>query len=252
MEILVFGGTAEGRLLSEWLSARGTCQVVSCSATEYGGELVEDLPRVCALVGPLSDQEKESLVNEHGFACIVDATHPFATHVSESVARLAGAHGIPLLRIVREEQEFEGVVLARDVAQAARLAAGLPGKVLLTTGTNDLAAFAEAISDFKERVFARVLPVPESVAHARELGLPAGHIVAMQGPFSQAFNEALLRELGIGVLVTKASGAAGGFAEKVLAAQRCGVQAVVIGRPKDEDGFTLDEAKRELEARYGA
>lgn len=252
MEVLVFGGTSEGRELVEWLSARGTCDVVACSATEYGGELVCGLPRVQAVTGPLDAHAKERLVREHGFTCIVDATHPFATHVTESVGRLAEAFGIALLRLVRDDEPIEGALVADDVASAARLAAGCAGNILLTTGTKDLATFTSAIPDFAERLFARVLPVADSVAHARELGIPPRHVIAMQGPFTAAFNEALMRELGINVMVTKASGTAGGFAEKVEAAERCGARVIVVGRPRVEEGLSIDEVKHELEVRYGA
>ena len=252
MEILVFGGTSEGRELAEWLSARGTCDVVACSATEYGGELVSGLPHVDARIGALDDDAKERLVLEHDFACIIDATHPFAAHVTASIEHLATSHGIPLVRIVRAEQSYGSAMVVEDVAQAAHVLSGMPGNILLTTGSKDLATFVSAIPDFTERLFARVLPVADSVAHARELGIPASHLVAMQGPFSTEFNEALMRELSINVMVTKASGAAGGFAEKIAAAHRCGVSVVVIGRPRIEEGFSLDEAKRELEVRYGA
>ena len=123
--------------------------------------------------------------------------------------------------------------------------------MLLTTGTKDLEAFVRAVDD-PERLYARVLPVANSVAHAHDVGIPVANIVAMQGPFSLEFNAALMRELDIAVMVTKASGAAGGFAEKVAAAHDCGAEAIVIGRPVPEEGFTMDKAKRELEVRYGA
>lgn len=258
-EILVFGGTSEGRELAEWLSARGSCRAVVCSATEYGGELVSGLPGVDAHVGPLDAEAKEQLVAEHDFACIVDATHPYATHVSESLSALAEAHGLPLLRLVREEGDaIQGVVeegafvQVESMEAAARFIAGRGGRVLLTTGSKDLALFTQAVPDFAERVYARVLPVPSSVTHARELGMPAGHIVAMQGPFSTEFNVALMHELSIDVLVTKASGAAGGFPEKIEAAALCGVQVVVVGRPASEEGLSAAEVRNELEARYGA
>lgn len=273
-EILVFGGTSEGRELAEWLSARGSCQVVACSATEFGGELVSGLPGVEALVGPLDADAKERLVADHDFACIVDATHPFATHVTESLAALAKAHGLPLLRVVREEGEVGGfslesagdgsgegasptaahdnaIVVVGSVEEAARYVAQRPGRVLTTTGTKDLATYVAAIPDFADRLFVRVLPVPDSIANARGLGISAGNIVAMHGPFSVEFNCALMRELSIDVMVTKASGAAGGFPEKIEAAERCGVQAVVIGRPTSEEGFTVAEVKKELVARFG-
>ena len=251
MQVLLFGGTSEGRELAKWLDARGTCEVVACSATDYGGELVSGLSNVRPVVGPLDDGAKEALVSENDFACIIDATHPYALHVSGSVARLAGNHGIPLLRLVRDDVEEDGCTMVEDAGHAARYAASRPGNILLTTGSKDLEVFVRETGD-PARLYTRVLPVADSVGHARELGIPVDHIVAMQGPFSREFNAALMRELGIAVMVTKASGKAGGFAEKVAAAHDCGVEAVVIGRPAPEEGFTIDEAKRELEARYGA
>ena len=254
-EILVFGGTSEGRELAEWLSARGRCRVVACSATEYGGELVSGLPGVEVLVGPLDADAKERLVTRHDFACIVDATHPFATHVTESLAALAQAHSLPLLRVVREEgddiTQGEEIVQVASVQEAARYVAHCEGRVLTTTGTKDLATYVDAMPDFAERLYVRVLPVPDSIANARDLGISAGHIVAMHGPFSVEFNCALMRELCIDVMVTKASGVAGGFPEKIEAAARCGVQAVVIGRPTEEEGLSVAAIKEELVARYG-
>ena len=41
MEILLFGGTTEGRQLAEWLAEAGQ-KVTYCAATEYGGALVPE------------------------------------------------------------------------------------------------------------------------------------------------------------------------------------------------------------------
>lgn len=251
MEILVFGGTVEGRELAEWLSARGTCEVVVCTATDYGSELVAGLTQVETSTGPLDDDAKERLIASHDFACIVDATHPFAAHVTVSVSRLAAEHGIPLLRLVREDESEGSFMVVESVEEAAALVAGCDGNILLTTGTKDLETFASAIPDFEQRLYARVLPVVDSVGHALKLGLPASHLIAMQGPFSVALNEALMQELSIKVMVTKASGSAGGFPQKIEATKRLGVEAIVIGRPIVEKGYSLDEVKAELEAHYG-
>ena len=250
-DILIFGGTAEGRQLVEWLDTRGTCHVVACTATEYGASLLPGGEHVQVLQGPLSPDQKQQIMSEHDFACIVDATHPFALHISESVAALAASHGVDLLRIEREHIEdgpWHGVANAEE---AAAYLATTTGNILLTTGSKDLAAFTQAIPHFETRLWVRVLPVQESLAHATQLGIPTDHIIAMQGPFSQAFNSALIRELNIAHLVTKQSGTTGGFAEKVAAADECNIELVVILRPAQEAGLSLDEAKRELEKRYG-
>ncbi len=246
MEILIFGGTVEGRELAEWLSALGTCEVVACTATEYGGELIDGLDHVTALVGPLDAAGKERLVEGHDFACIVDATHPYATHVTASISELATTHGIPLLRLVRDQNESDAFTCVKDVQAAAQYVASCEGNILLTTGSKDLATFVGAVPGFEKRLFARMLPVVDSVAHARELGIPASNIIAMQGPFTHDFNVALMRQLNIDVMVTKASGKAGGFQEKLDAAQACDVELVVIDRPPEEGGMTFEEVKQHL------
>lgn len=249
--VLVFGGTTEGRELVEWLAGRGGADVVYCSATPYGGTLVREGPHVRAIGRPLPEQEIEGLLAEGGFACVVDATHPFATSISASVREAAGALGAPLVRVVREGVPEGPWRLAADADEAARIVDGLPGRVLLTTGSKELASFARGVRDFVARAYVRVLPVAASLERTSGLGLAASHVVAMQGPFSEALNRALIRELGIGVVVTKASGASGGFWEKVRAARAEGCELVVIDRPTNEEGPGLAEAERLLAERFG-
>ncbi|MDO4532796.1 MAG: precorrin-6A reductase [Coriobacteriia bacterium] len=245
-EVLVFGGTSEGREIAEWLGSRGSCTVHISSLTEYGGSLVSGLPRVRALTGRMLPEQMESLMREHAFSCVVDATHPYAVGVSSNIATCAASCGVPLYRVLREG-EPEGPWIGLDTAeQAAAYVAKRPGKVLLTTGSKDLATYVAALPDYRERLYARILPVPSSIAAADGLGVPASHIVAMQGPFSQELNKALLREFGIGIMVTKASGAAGGFWEKVEAARECGVELVVIHRPVETEGCSLEQVKQTL------
>ncbi|MGN9235590.1 precorrin-3B C(17)-methyltransferase, partial [Atopobiaceae bacterium HCP3S3_D6] len=249
--VLVFGGTTEGRELVEWLAGRGGADVVYCSATPYGGTLVREGPHVRAIGRPLPEREIEGLIAEGGFACVVDATHPFATSISASVREAAGALGAPLVRVVREGVPEGPWRLAADADEAARIVDGLPGRVLLTTGSKELASFARGVRDFAARAYVRVLPVAASLERTSGLGLAASHVVAMQGPFSEALNRALIRELGIGVVVTKASGASGGFWEKVRAARAEGCELVVIDRPTHEEGLGLAEAERLLAERFG-
>lgn len=241
--VLVFGGTSEGRQLATWLSAQQACEVVVSSLTDYGGSLVEGLPRVTSITGRLLPDDMKALIGEGGFACVVDATHPYAAGVSKSIAGACDACAVPLIRVLREGEPDGPWAGAESAEAAARLVAGMPGNVLLTTGSKDLPVYASAVDDFAERFYVRILPVAASLAAADALGIPASHIIAMQGPFSRELNEALIREFDIRVLVTKASGAAGGFWEKVEAARECACELVVIHRPLDEAGLSLKEAQ---------
>ena len=251
MEVLVFGGTAEGRQLVEWLAGRASCDVVACTATSYGASLLACGPRVQVLEGPLSDADKRRLMEAHRFACIVDATHPYAQHISQSVADLGRRHDVEVVRVVREGAGEGPWTTVADAREAARLLAGTEGNILLTTGSKDLPAFTEGIPGYAERLYVRVLPVTASLERTQELGIPASHVIAMQGPFSEQLNRALIEELGIAHLVTKQSGATGGFDEKVRAAQACGIDLLVIERPRQEEGLLLPEAEAYLEERYG-
>jgi precorrin-3B C17-methyltransferase len=72
----------------------------------------------------------------------------------------------------------------------------------------------------------------------------------MQGPFSEAFNEALWRDLKIDCVITKDSGDAGGFQAKVAATQTLNIPLLVIKRPKLEYPFvtsSFDEIVRQLQ-----
>ena len=250
-DILVFGGTAEGRMLVEWLDARNTCSIVACTATDYGASLLPDGRNVTAMHGPLSTEKKHALMREHDFCCIVDATHPFALHISESIAALARDHGIDVLRVGREQSEEGSWIGVDSASEACAYLASTTGNILLTTGSKDLAVFAEGIPDFAQRVYARILPVPDSLEKARQLGIAPSHILAMQGPFSAQLNCALIREYDIGYLVTKQSGATGGFGEKLAAARECGVEVVAIRCPDQKAAISLEEAKCRLEEHYG-
>lgn len=251
MEVLVFGGTVEGRQLVEWLDARG-CSVVVCVATDYGASLLPSGGRVTCLQGPLSHEEKLSLVSRHDFCCIVDATHPYAQHITQSVARLGAESGLPVIRVLREDGEADAFgERVSDARAAAKLVARSEGNVLLTTGSKDLDVYVAALADAPQRLYVRILPLASAVEHAAELGIPTSHLIAMQGPFSQELNEALIRQLDIRTLVTKQSGASGGFEEKVAAARACQVRLIVIERPEEREGVSLAQAEALLEERYG-
>lgn len=252
MKVLLFGGTTEGRELASWLAARDGVDVVAYTATEYGGSLIEGGPHLESRVDRLDAVDMLALMQREGFDCVVDATHPYADLVTENIATAARQAGLDVLRVVRDEEPAGPWTGAADATDAARLLAQRAGNILLTTGSKDLGTYITAVPDFEKRLFVRVLPVEPSIAHARELGIPVSHIIAMQGPFSAELNSALIRELAIEVLVTKASGSAGGFWEKVEAARACGCELVVVHRPLEESGYTPEQAKEALAERQGA
>ena len=246
-KVLLFGGTGEGRALAEWLAAEGVPHTV-CVATEYGEALLP--PGGTAHVGRMDRGEMEALMRAGGFSLCVDATHPYAAEATENIRAAAEGAGLPCLRLARRTDGEKDALRADTMAEAADRLADLPGSVLLTTGSKELDPFARP--GLAERCYPRVLPMVGSLARCLELGFPPKNVICMQGPFSKELNAALIRQYGIKTLVTKDTGAAGGFPEKAAAAKETGCALLVVARPREEEGLTLEEMKEEILRRLEA
>ncbi len=238
MKILIFGGTTEGRVLARELSADGHAVTVSC-ATALGVEELRGIP--CAsLQGRRSTEQITELVR--GFDLVIDATHPYAAEITANVRIACGLAGVSLKRVLREHGEGSDCVQMRTCEEAADYLRGTEGNILLTTGSKELMKFAGIDS---ERLYARVLPTHMGIDACEAIGLPHSHIIAMQGPFSREMNLVMIRQYEIRLLVTKNSGIAGGFREKIEAAKSGGIRVVLIEPPFDS-GISVEELLREV------
>ena len=231
------------------------------------------------LVGRMNVEEMQGIIRE--FDICYDATHPYALEVTANLREACRKTGTQYIRVIRKEAESSGsaqgseavrqletvrgsetvpksesdqkskavqkpedgqrsdfVILVRSAADAAAYLFGTKGNILLTTGSKELGAYAEIP---RERMYVRVLPTHDSIAACEAADVPHRNIIAMFGPFSQRMNEAMLEQYHISYLVTKEAGRNGGFEEKLRAAKRCGVKAIVIRRPEDS-GVTVEEA----------
>jgi precorrin-6x reductase len=121
---------------------------------------------------------------------------------------------------------------AADHGEAARIAFADGRPVLLTTGSRNLAPYAAEAHRTGVPLAARVLDAPESLAACAAAGIPAERIIAARGPFSTAENLAAIGRFGIGVIVTKESGEAGGLEAKLAAAAAADCVVVLIRRPE--------------------
>ena len=249
-KICIFGGTTEGRKLAEFLSGQ-PCDVMVCVATDYGQTLLPESEHVSVSARRLPVGEIVSLLTEKRFDLVIDATHPYAQSITKSIASACRETGTLRWRLLRSASGVSSEhTYVETVSDAAAFLAGTEGNILLTTGSKELAKFSQ-LPGFSERVWARVLPLQSSLDACAQAGLPASHIFAMQGPFSEAMNAAMLRTIGAQYLVTKDGGAPGGFEEKESAAKSAGARLVVIGRPPEEEGLSLSKTISALCTRFG-
>lgn len=282
--ILIFSGTSEGRALSEGLAARGIPHTVFV-ATEYGELMMHDDPLVEVRQGRLDEAEMEALFRSAGAEDrsaagaevpgglkVYDATHPFAVEVTENIRSACEKAGAEYIRILRDRtgeagQAGQGAQASQraqadaavpegavryfsSAAECAEALAEVPGNILLTTGSKELSVFA-GVPGLVDRLYARVLPSADSIRLCTEAGLEGRHVIAMHGPFSKDLNKAIIDQYSIDILVTKETGSAGGYPEKLAAAAECGIKAFVIGRPKDVEGISVEEALSSFDRKAG-
>lgn len=240
--LLLFGGTTEGRELALAAAAAGW-QVTLCVATDYGADCVPETEGIVIHAGRLDETAMESLMQD-GFTVAVDATHPYAVAVSANIRKASDKTGLTLWRLLRAESEHPDCLYADSVAQACTLVP--EGNVLAATGSKEIAAYT-VIPAYQSRVHARVLPLESSLDDCHKAGLDDAHILAAKGPFSLENNMETMKRYHIRSMITKDGGTAGGFPEKLEAARRCGVAVILVRRPK-ENGDTMEEILKRLEA----
>lgn len=243
MRIFLFAGTSEGRELAQWLAANG-CRCTVSVATEYGSLVIPHQENLCVLQGRMSAAQMEQAILESDAACVVDATHPFASEVSREIRRACQETKHLYLRLRRNTQTEKKDAALQPVyvdtmQEAAVYLKETAGNILLTTGSKQLAAFLTAFGD-RKRVYARVLPGMESLAICKDCGLEGRHVIAMQGPFSGELDIAMLHQVQAAWMVTKETGQAGGYEEKLQAAASCGVRTVVLRNPENSPVVPVD------------
>ncbi len=247
-KILLFAGTTEGRNLAEFLE-KNQIPTEVCVATQYGETLLEEGKYLHVHAGRLDETEMEQQIQKQQITLVIDATHPYAVIVSQNIRRACSRTGTEYIRLARKEtdaswkQEMEDVTEVASVAEAAAFLAK-EGRIFAATGSKELSAY-QVIPDYQDRVVARVLSTPEAVSECAMLGFSGKNLICMQGPFTEDLNVAMLRQAQASWMVTKESGKAGGFLEKLRAAKKAGAKLVVIKRPGERSEEIAEDQKEE-------
>lgn len=248
-KVLIFAGTSEGITICNLL-AKNNIHTYVCVATEYGSCSYEKSEYLSVHAKRLNPEEMADLVRELQPEVVLDATHPYAAEVTKNIRAACEETGYEYQRVLRENGAYsQEAVYVDSTEDAVRYLEGTQGNILLTTGSKELAKYTE-LPEYQERLYARVLSLPSVMNDCSTYGITGKHLIGMQGPFSKEMNTAMLRQFDCKYLVTKDTGKAGGFQEKLDAASECGVIPVIIGRPLAETGLSVAEAKQMLAQRF--
>ncbi|MGM9539114.1 precorrin-6A reductase [Anaerovibrio sp.] len=230
--IFVAAGTQDGRELAGYILQRGY-QVTASVVSSYGESLLRSYQGLQVSCEALDAEGFMAYFRQHGVSVFVDASHPYAANVSENAMQACHGSGVAYIRYERQQTplDYDKAYYVADYQRAAEKAAELGKRIFLTTGSRRLEVFARSPAMKGREMVCRILPEPEVVQLARELGFTPASIIAMQGPFSLELNKELYRKYGAQVVVTKNSGAAGGADTKFAAAMELGLPLVIIDRP---------------------
>ncbi len=246
--VFIFGGTTEGRKLAIACELLGIPAYVSV-ASEYGSDVLGELKVVKVLEGRMNIDEMSAGFKALDISVVYDATHPFATVVKENIKSACEQNEIEYIRVLRNitDIDSEDYKLVKSVDEAVDYLTTCEGNVFVATGSKEIAKYKKL--DLS-RVYARVLSAVESINACKDIGLEGSHIIAMQGPFSERLNIALMKEYNCKYMVSKQTGNNGGFDEKIEACKQAGVYPIIVALPQNDKGISEEEAIEHIAKRH--
>ena len=224
--IWVIGGTKDSRDFLEKFIKYDNNIIVS-TATEYGAKLIENLP----IKTSSEKMDKEAMlkfVDDNKITKVIDISHPYAFEVSKNAMEVAEEKKIEYFRFEREEinilprnyKKFE------DIESLIKYVENLEGNILVTLGSNNVPLFRglKNLSD----IYFRILPRWDMVKKCEDNNILPKNIIAMQGPFTENMNIAMMEQFNIKYLITKKTGDTGGEREKVSACDKLDVEIIYL------------------------
>ncbi|MGK7876862.1 MAG: cobalt-precorrin-6A reductase [Xenococcaceae cyanobacterium] len=254
--IWLIGGTSESARIAEAIAAEGLPCTITV-ATMAAQALYPQSPELRLRVGRIDCAQMGMFCSQEQIAAVVDASHPYAVAISQGAIAAATSRQIPYLRYERpsicRDSGGRGGFSQKDELSALSSFISHPSsfksvieldsfdtllkgdyllgeRVLLTIGYKALPLF----QPWQNRctLFARLLPAVSSLEVAINAGFTPDRLIALRPPISGELEKALWRQWQISLVVTKASGKAGGEEVKQSVAAELGIPLIVIARPR--------------------
>ncbi|AFY65088.1 cobalt-precorrin-6A reductase [Geitlerinema sp. PCC 7407] len=232
-KIWLIGGTQESARLARQLAQAGLPCIVSVT-TEAARSLYPETPEIEVWVTRFDAPTLASFLDTQDIRGILDASHPFATEISQQAIAAASAQDVPYLRYERPDLSLEnlspGVQTVPSFEALLQQGTLVGQRVLLIVGYRPLGLFRGLQA--QATLFARLLPSIPALEAALAAGFSPDRLMALRPPVSEDLERSLWQHWGITHVVTKASGQAGGEDIKRRVAADLGIPLTLVQRPR--------------------
>ena len=197
--IWVIGGTKDSRDFLEKFIKYDSDIIVS-TATEYGAKLIENLPIKISS----EKMDKEAMlkfVDDNKITKVIDTSHPYAFEVSKNAMEVAEEKNIEYFRFEREEvdilpKKYKNFEEIKDLIDYVEK---LDGNILVTLGSNNVPLF-RGLKNLSN-IYFRILSRWDMVKRCEDNNILPKNIIAMQGPFTENMNIAMMEQFNIKYLI---------------------------------------------------
>lgn len=232
----MLGGTKDSINIIEHIKKNYDAHILTTTTTEYGSRLAREGGSDETISRPLPKEEIIQIIKDNNFDILIDATHPFAQHITQTSVSIADELKIPFIRFERPTINLENIDTShihyvKSFDEAGKLIENeFPqGNILHFAGANTMQDILEYVS--AERFYPRILKVKSSLEKCETLNINPDHIIPMTGAASLEENIELIEKYDAKVMITKESGEIGGVIEKIEAANEKDIALVMIQRP---------------------
>jgi precorrin-6A/cobalt-precorrin-6A reductase len=236
--LLILGGTGEAaKLATQAAQLQGVEVITSLAGRTHWPVTPSGRVRIGGFGG---DAGLVDYMQEQRIDLLIDATHPFAAQISFNAATAAQICSLPHLLLVRpawEPVEGDHWIAVESIAAAVSILPRVAQRVFLTTGRQDLAAFA-LLTDLWFLMRMVDPPTPDTP-------VPPGTLVLERGPFALKNERELLQTYAIEAIVSKNSGGEATYA-KIRAARELALPVVMIQRPPTPGGEQVTDVEAAL------
>lgn len=234
VKVLLLAGTSEAAEIAKHLVG---CEQVSAVASLAGATRAPKSLGLPMRIGGFGGAEEfAAYLDDEGVDIVIDATHPFASRMTQRTLRICREAGVKYLLVQRPGWVPEAGDKWFPVKDIEAVKALIPAgsTVFLATGRQTLARFA----GMREcRILCRVIDPPQL-----EFPFENGRFVVGRPPFSVQEEVDFFRLEGVDWIVVKNSGGERSKS-KLIAARQLGLPVAMIERPAVPDCETAGGAE---------